>query len=71
MTLLRFDGSRAHVFGWVTKVINEDGTEEFQSACMDVTHRQLARKDRETRRYIKALSEVYDKILSIILRQIP
>ena len=62
MTLLRFDGSRAHVFGWVTKVINEDGTEEFQSACMDVTHRQLARKDRENRRYIKALSEVYDKI---------
>ena len=62
MTLLRLDGSRAHVFGWVTKVINEDGTEEFQSACMDVTHRQLARKDRENRRYIKALSEVYDKI---------
>lgn len=62
MTLLRFDGSRAHVFGWVTKVINEDGTEEFQSVCMDVTNRQLARKDRENIRYIKALSEVYDKI---------
>ncbi len=62
MTLLRFDGSRVQVFGWVTKVINEDGTEEFQSVCMDVTKRQLARKDRETRRYIKALSEVYDKI---------
>lgn len=62
MTLLRFDGSRVQVFGWVTKVIYEDGTEEFQSVCMDVTKRQLARKDRETRRYIKALSEVYDKI---------
>ena len=62
MTLLRFDGSRVQVFGWVTKVINEDGTEEFHSVCMDVTKRQLARKDRETRRYIKALSEVYDKI---------
>lgn len=62
MSVLRFDGTRAHIFGWVTKVVNEDGTEEFQSVCMDVTKRQLARKDRETRRYIKALSEVYDKI---------
>ncbi len=62
MTLLRCDGTRAHVFGWVTKIINEQGIEEFQSVCMDITERHHARKAEETKRYIKALTEVYDKI---------
>lgn len=62
MTVLCCDGSRVHLFGWVTKSVNAQGQEEFQSACMDITqHRQL-RKERETRRYVKALTEVYDKI---------
>ena len=62
MTVLRFDGTRAHFFGWVTKAVNEDGDEEFQSVCMDVTESHLANKNGEMKRYIKALSEVYDKI---------
>lgn len=62
LTLLRCDGTRAHVFGWVTKCIGEDGTEEFQSVCMDITERYQAQKANETRRYLKALTDVYDKI---------
>lgn len=62
MTVLRSDGTKAHLFGWVTKCVNEQGVEEFQSACMDVTERHHIQKERETRRYLKALTEVYDKI---------
>ena len=36
MTLLRCDGTRAHVFGWVTKTINEQGEAEFQSVCINL-----------------------------------
>ncbi len=62
MELLRCDGTRAHIFGWVTKCVNEQGVEEFQSVCMDVTERHQARKANETKRYLKALSDVYEKI---------
>lgn len=62
LTVLRCDGTRAHVFGWVTKCINEDGLEEFQSVCMDITERYQIKKNNEVKRYIKALSDVYDKI---------
>ena len=62
MTLLRCDGTRAYVFGWVTKCVNEQGVAEFQSVCMDVTERHQARKATETKRYLKALTDVYDKI---------
>lgn len=62
MTVLRCDGTRGYLFGWVTKCVNEQGVEEFQSACMDITERHHIRKERETRRYLKALTEVYDKI---------
>ena len=36
--------------------------EEFQSVCMDITDRHQAKKNNETMRYIKALTDVYDKI---------
>lgn len=62
MTVQRFDGTRAYLFGWVTKSVNAEGAEEFQSACMDVTERRNLKKERQTRRYLKALTEVYDKI---------
>lgn len=68
MTLLRCDGTRAHIFGWVTKCKNEQGVEEFQSVCMDITERHRARKASEAKRYIKALSDVYDKIFEYNLR---
>lgn len=67
MTLLRCDGTRAHVFGWVTKCINEYGEAEFQSVCMDVTERYRARKTIENKRYLQALTDVYDKIFEFNL----
>ncbi len=62
MTLLRCDGSKAYVFGWVTKCVNEAGEEEFQSVCMDITEKYHLKREKETQRYLKALTEVYDKI---------
>ncbi len=67
MTLLRCDGTRAYVFGWVTKCVNEQGVEEFQSVCMDITARHQVRKAAETQRYMKALTDVYDKIFEFNL----
>ena len=67
MTLLRCDGTRAHVFGWVTKTINEQGEAEFQSVCIDITERYKARKIRESKRYLRALTDVYDKIFEFNL----
>lgn len=62
MTALRYDGTRIRIFGWVTKCVDEHGREEFQSAFMDITERYRQRKEQETSRYLKALTEVYDKI---------
>ena len=67
MALLRCDGTRAYVFGWVIKTVNEEGAEEFQSVCMDITERHRMRKDAETQRYMKALTDVYDKIFEFSL----
>lgn len=67
MPVLRCDGTRGYLFGWVTKCVNAQGQEEFQSACMDITQRQHIRKERETRRYLQALTEVYDKIFEFDL----
>ncbi len=67
MTLLRCDGTRAHILGWVTKSVNEQGQAEFQSVCMDITDRYLARKQGENRRYLRALSDVYDSIFEFNL----
>ena len=62
MTVLRNDGTKVYLFGWVTKSVNDHGEEEFQSACMDITQRHNIKKERETRRYLNALTDVYDKI---------
>lgn len=62
ISVLRCDGTRARLYGWVTKVVGEDGREEFQSVCVDVTERYRTKRATETERYLKALSDVYDKI---------
>lgn len=62
LTVLRCDGTKARLYGWATKVTDQDGREEFQSVCMDVTERYRERKANATERYLKALSEVYEKI---------
>lgn len=62
MTVLRCDGTKARLYGWVTKITDKDGNEEYQSVCMDVTERYQERKANATERYLKALSDVYEKI---------
>lgn len=63
ITVMRYDGRKAHLFGWVTKCLNEQGVEEFQSACMDITDRYEAKKRSQTTQYLQALTDVYDLIL--------
>ncbi|MBQ8357793.1 MAG: PAS domain-containing protein [Clostridia bacterium] len=62
MTFLRCDGTKARLFGWVTRCVDENGKEEFQSVCMDVTDRYQRKRESEAKRYLKALIDVYDKI---------
>ncbi|MBQ9151551.1 MAG: hypothetical protein IJX72_04815, partial [Clostridia bacterium] len=62
ITVLRCDGTRARLYGWVTKVKNRDGVDEYQTVCMDVTERYHARKASAIEQYLAALSDVYDKI---------
>ncbi len=64
LTVLRGDGSKASLFGWITKTVDSQGREAFQSVCMDVTKQRRARKEEDQKRYMKALGEVYDKIFS-------
>ncbi len=68
ITLLRCDGTRARIFGWVTRTVNAQGEDEFQTVCMDVTDRYQKRKIQESERYLKALSDVYDKIFEFNLQ---
>lgn len=61
-TLLRCDGTKARVFGWITKQINEQGEAEFQSVMLDVSDRYYQQKESEVDIYVNSLSQVYDKI---------
>ena len=65
ITVLRCDGTKAHLFGWVTKCVNQEGQEEFQSVCMDVTDRYREKRAAQTQRYLKAVTEVYDLIFEL------
>ena len=62
LTVLRCDGKKARLFGWIAKHLNEKGEEEFISVCMDITERYRRNKEKETANYIRALTDVYDKI---------
>lgn len=62
LVIQRFDGTRARIQGWVTKCIDAQGNEEFQTVCVDITEKYNSRKAGETEKYLKALTEVYDLI---------
>lgn len=62
MNVFCFDGSIARLHGWVTKIKNKNGDEEFQSVCVDITETYNQQKQTFTNKYIQALSEVYDRI---------
>lgn len=60
-SVLRFDGTRAHVC-WATRYIENEDTQEFQSVCIDITEHNQIRTEAESRRFVKALSGVYDRV---------
>ena len=61
-TVLRFDGSSVRLFGWVSRDTDSSGAPVLNAVCIDLTEEARSRKDRETERYVKALSGVYDDI---------
>lgn len=64
MTVLCCDGTKAHLFGWVAKCVDGRGREEFQSVCLDVTERYREKKADEEKRYLKALTDVYEMVFA-------
>ena len=62
VTVIRADGSRARLFGWIMKYRTPDGREEFQSICVDITGQYRRNKNRQSDQYLQALSEVYEYI---------
>lgn len=64
VSVVRGDGSRGRLFGWITKCRGADGQEEFQSICMDVTRRHRAKKTEQEENYLNALSSAYDMIFA-------
>lgn len=60
-SILRFDGTRAYVC-WATRYIENEDTQEFQSVCIDITEHNRIKTEAESRRYVKALSGVYDSV---------
>ncbi|MBE6569700.1 MAG: PAS domain S-box protein [Ruminococcaceae bacterium] len=63
LTVMRFDGSRARLYGWIgrTRVGDED---YYQCVCMDITERYMRKKNQMEQRYIHALSQIYSEIFS-------
>ncbi|MDD6316795.1 MAG: hypothetical protein PUB63_07245 [Clostridia bacterium] len=62
LTVLRGDGTRARLYGWITKNMTAREETEIQSVCVDVTERFETERARRIDRYMQALTEVYDKI---------
>ena len=62
LSVLRCDGTKARLYGWISKSIDQNGNPEFQSVCMDVTERYEQKKSAETSQYLNAISALYDKI---------
>ena len=61
ITILRFDGSKGLFLCYTLKSEDEDGG-FFKSVLIDVTENRREKAEMENRRYLKALTEVYDKI---------
>ncbi len=62
ITVLRCDGTKAKIYGIITKHTNDFGTDEFQSICIDISEQYQLKKELDTDRYVCALAQVYDKI---------
>lgn len=66
-TLLRFDGSKGSFLCYTVKKEEEDGA-FFKSVLIDVTESLKEKAEAENRQYLKALTEVYDKIFRYDLK---
>ena len=66
---MRGDGTRVRLYGFISKCVGEDGEEEFQSVCVDVTERYERKRRQEEQRYFSALSQVYDDICELDFSQ--
>ena len=62
LSVKRADGSKARLFGWITKIKNEEDCEEYQTVCIDVTEREQLTKNNVLNNYVRALQEIYEKI---------
>lgn len=62
LSVVKGDSSKGRLFGWVTKCKTIDGKDEFQSICMDITKRYEKDKNEQERRYLRALSSIYDLV---------
>lgn len=59
MTVLRCDGVKTRLFGWISRCVNSQGIEEFQCVCIDSSERYYEKRSKEINRYLSALSGVY------------
>ena len=60
MDLLCLDGSRIHCYGWISKDETDDNA--FRIVCIDISEWSRIKKDQDTKRFVNALSAVYDDI---------
>jgi len=65
ITAFRFDGSRVRLYGWISRSVNAEGEDEYQSVCMDCTERYERKRLAEEQLYLRALSQVYDEIFEL------
>ncbi|MDE6686650.1 MAG: PAS domain-containing protein, partial [Lachnospiraceae bacterium] len=59
MTVLRCDGVKTRLFGWISRCVNSRGMEEFQCICIDSSERYYEKRSKEINRYLTVLSCVY------------
>ncbi|MDE6714579.1 MAG: PAS domain-containing protein, partial [Lachnospiraceae bacterium] len=59
MTVLRCDGVKTRLFGWISRCVNSQGMEEFQCVCIDSSERYYEKRSKEINRYLTVLSGVY------------
>ena len=63
LTVMRFDGTRARLYGWIGKTTVGD-EDCYQCICTDITERYTRKKEQVEQRYIHALSQIYSEIFT-------
>lgn len=58
MTVLRYDGAKTRLFGWISRCAGSQGEEEFQCVCIESSERYYEKRSKEINRYLTLLSGV-------------